>query len=309
MKSPLSLHQDRIPSPGSTLLLVLWALMLLSAAVLAWATFVRQGIDRASDANFAMEARALAHSGIAVALHPAVTGTSPLLYGNFENGRSFHATIKSEGGKLNINFLLAGENPARLMLLKEYLRTHRLSFQERETFVDCVLDWVDPDDNRRLNGAEKDGNYQPANRPFLSLEELRLVRGTGPLFDRHPNCLDDFTMLSSGPIDLESVTVELLAMIPGIGQQRAAKFVQLRQGRDGIDGTKDDHHFRDLNEALSYLGVSTQQAAQLGGLLAFKDPIVRITSVGTAGKVSRQVEVIARKVPGTNPQIIQWTAK
>ena len=289
--------------------MALWALFLLSAIVFAWASFVKEGIDRAADTNFAMEARALSHSGVAVALHPAVTGTSPMLDAQFPNDRSFHVTIKGEGGKLNLNYLLTGENPVRLMLLKEYFRMAGLSFQEREIIVDCLLDWVDPDNMRRLNGAEADTNYHPANRPFLTLDEVRQVEGTKPMFDRRPNWLDDFTLLSSGPIDLESVTTDILAIVPGIGQQRAARFVQVRQGRDGQDHTKDDHIFRDINEAYSYLGLSQQQAAQIGGLLAFKDPIVRITSVGSVGKVSRQVEVIASKVAGQNSQIIQWTEK
>ena len=301
----------RVPQKhsGSTLMLALWALLLLSAVVFAWASMIKHGIDRAADANFALEARAMAHSGVAVALHPAVTGTSPMLNAQFPNERGFHATIKSEGGRLNLNYLLTGENPVRILLLKEYLRTHGLSFQEREILVDCVLDWVDPDDIRRLNGAEAEGNYHPANHPFTSLDELKLVQGTQPLFDHYPGWRDDFTMMSTGPLDLETVSADILALLPGIGQQRAARFVQIRQGRDGEDGTKDDHIFRDLGEAMSYLGVSQQQAAQLGGLLAFKDPIVRITSVGFAGKTEKRVEVIARKIPGANPQIIQWTEK
>ena len=291
------------------LLLALWALFLLSAVVFAWAAFIKGGIDRAADANFAMEARALAHSGVAVALDPVITGTSPMLDAQFPNERSFHVTLKGEGGKMNLNFLLAGEDPTRIMLLKEYLRLHRLSFQEREILVDCLLDWVDADDQRRLNGAESEPNYHPANHPLISLEDLRMVRGTQPLFDRHPNWQDDFTLMSSGPLDLDSVSAEILGLVPGIGQQRAGRFVQIRQGRDGKDGTKDDHIFRDINEAFSYLGISAQQAAQVGGLLAFKDPIVRITSIGSAGKISKQVEVVARKMPGQNPQIIQWTEK
>jgi len=299
----------RARSKGSTMLLALWALLLISAVVLAWSAFIRRGLDRAMEQNFACEARALAHSGVAVALHPAVTGTSPLLHAQFGNERSFNVKIKSEGGRLNLNFLLAGEDPVRLMVLKEYLRQHGLSFQEREVFMDCLLDWVDADNNRRLNGAEAEENYHPPNRPLLSLDELRLVRGTQPLFDHHPDCLDDFTLMSSGPLDLETVSAATLAFVPGLGDQRAGRFVQIRQGKDGVDGTKDDHVFRDINEALSYLGISPQQAGQLGGILGFKDPIVRITSVGTAGKVDRQVEVVARKVPGSNPQIIQWTEK
>ena len=305
MRSPLFPRS----SSGSTLLLALWALLLLSAAVFAWSDLVRQQIERGSDRNFELNALAVAHSGVAIALDPVITGTSPMLDGNLGYERSYHVTLKSEGDKLNLNYLLAGEDPNRLWLLKEYLRSHGLTYQERETLVDCLLDWVDADDQRHLNGQENENDYHPANRPFLSLDEVKQVRGTAPLFAKHPTWQDDFTLMSTGPLDLEVVSSERLALLPGIGMERAARFVQVRQGRDQIDGTPDDRIFRDANEAMSYLGFTPQQAQSLSGLIGFKDPIVRIVSIGHAGKVNRQVEVIARKVPGSNAQIIQWTEK
>ena len=58
-------------SRGSALILSLWALLLLSAAVFAWVKLIEQDIAVSGDANSALDARALAESGVAIALAPA----------------------------------------------------------------------------------------------------------------------------------------------------------------------------------------------------------------------------------------------
>ncbi|MBF0228204.1 MAG: general secretion pathway protein GspK [Desulfamplus sp.] len=54
--------------------------------------------------------------------------------------------------------------------------------KEAEIFADAILDWLDPDDLVRLNGAESEyynNNYppcDPANAPFKSISEIFLVK-------------------------------------------------------------------------------------------------------------------------------------
>ncbi len=293
---------------ASTLLLALWALLLLSAVIFAWAKWIDHGINIARDANLASEARALAHSGVAVALHPNVSRFSPVLQATPSTDRSYDVTIEGEGGKLNLNFLLANEDPTRLGILKQYLALRGLRLDEREKFVDCLLDWSDGDSVHRLNGAEEEADYKPSNRPMTSLDEVPLVRGSAPLL-AYEGWRDDLTLNSTGPLDLEAAPPELIALIPGIGEQRADQFVRYRRGPDGKDGTQDDGVFSNINEVLSHLGISQQQYQQISGYISFRDSTVRIRSIGTAGNVHRQVDVIARKVEGNPPQILLWTEK
>ncbi len=293
---------------GSTLLLALWALFLLSAAVLAWARWIDGGLDELLDANLGLEARALAHSGVTIALHPQATRRTPALSAQPGPERAYEATIEGEGGKLNLNYLLQGENPERLGILRQYLALRGLSFDEQELLVDCLLDWMDADSLRRTHGAEEEAGYKPTNRPITSLDELPLVRGSAPLV-AHPGWREDLTLLSNGPLDLESAPAELIALIPGIGEARAEAFVRLRQGQDGEDGTDDDRIFNDLNEAAAAMGLGSEQLAAISSHISFRDPTVRIHSVGTAGKVRREVDVVARKVQGGNAQILLWTEK
>lgn len=298
MKRPASLQS------GSTLMLALWALFLLSAVVFAWVQWVDRGIDGLSEANRGMEARAMAHSGLAVALHPDIAPNSPHLEARFEGGRAYRVQIKSEGGRVNLNYLLSGSDPARLAYLKQFLTSRGLTFQEREVLVDCLLDWVSPRGGaRRLHGMPESPGYRPPHRPLQSLDELPLVAGSAPLVSR-PDWKQDFTLFSSGPFDLECVPAGLLALVPGIGEQRAAQFVKTREARERKGVTPDGRAFKNRAEALSFLGLSPQQASELAPFLGFRDPVLCIQSNGDSGRVNRRVEVIARKVPGANAQIL-----
>lgn len=289
------------------LMLAVWALLLISAVVFAWVKVIDHGIDAVSRANRGMEARALAHSGLAVALHPGVEKNSPHLTASLGRDRAYRVSIESEGARLNLNYLLAGGDPAKLQLLKQYLALRGLTFQQREVFLDCLLDWVSPRGGmRRLNGAPEGPDYHPPHRPLQSLEELPLIKGSGPLVAQ-PDWKDDLTLYSMGPLDLESVPADLLALVPGIGEQRAQQFVKTRLERERDSRNKGGAAFKNVAEALNFLGLSQQQFSSLSGYLGFHDPVVRIQSKGQAGKVIRQVDVIVRKVPGANTQILLWT--
>jgi len=294
---------------GSTLMLALWALIVISAVVFAWVRVIDSGIDDVRTANRGMEARAMAHSGLAVAMHPGVSIISPHLNATFDRGRSYHVTIKSEGGRLNLNYLLAGNDPAKIQFLKQLLALRGFNFQEREVFVDCLLDWVSPGGGvRRLNGAPEGPDYQPPHRPLQSLDEIPLIKGSLPLVSK-PGWKDEFTLFSTGPLDLESVSADMLGLVPGIGEQRAQRFVKIREERSSPKESKDGYPFKNLAEALSFLGLSQEQFSQLTGFLGFRDPVQHIKSVGESEKVIRQVDAIVRKVPGANTQILLWTEK
>ena len=292
---------------GSTLMLALWALILLSAILFAWIEREDRSIDGVREANRGLEARAMAHSGLAVGLHPDIAFNSPNLDNHFDRDRSYHVTIHSEGGRLNLNYMLAGGDPAHLKFLKDYLAARGLKFQERETFVDCLLDWTGPGGGtRRLNGVSESPDYHPPHRALQSVDEIALVNGSAPLVAQ-AHWKDDLTIFSSGPLDLESVSAELLSLIPGLSPQRVQQFVNTREEREAKGVNPDGHAFKDVAEALSYLGLSQEQFSQLSGFLGFRDPILRIRSVGEAGQSSHQVDVVVKKAQGSKPQVLLWS--
>lgn len=289
---------------GAALLLVMWALVVLTFAVFTWAAMLQGELQLHSEINRDVEARAMAHSGLAVALHPLVTQKSPLLEEEVAPGMGYKVTIVSEGGRLNINWLLRGEEQRKLTMLKQWLEERGLNYQEREAFVDSLLDYVDADDVHRLNGVEESSTYHAANRELTSVDEIALVANTAPLTSQ-PGWKDDLTIDSQGPIDLLAASADILRLLPGIGESRIASFVSYRQGKDGIDGTIDDPVFQNLKDIQNFLMLTDAQFKEIGGLVAQKDPTMHIISEGHAGNAYRQLEVVVRKAAG-NPQILSW---
>ncbi len=87
--------------------------------------------------------------------------------------------IMSEAGKININTISE-------TTLRKVIGNLGLEAEKRDVVVDSILDWRDPDDFVRVNGAESD-YYQSLKEPYRSknanldsIEELLLVRGVTP---------------------------------------------------------------------------------------------------------------------------------
>lgn len=297
--------KNRCKSSGSALIVSLWALLLLSAAIFAWAQFLGQRIDLQAEKNRGLQARAAGLSGVTVALHPLIGPGSALLEDKRGADDGYRVIMKGEAGKLNLNWLLAQERPERLELLRQYLSGMGLNFQQCQRLVDCMLDWVDPDSNHHLNGAEKTPNYSPANRPFLSLEEVERVQGAAPLVSK-PGWKEGFTLWSRGPLDLRYADLAAIASLPRVGERRALNFLQYRRGPDKRDFTKDDPKFQGgLPEMLSFLGVPHGAKGGLGDLVTAGEPIFSIVSIGYSGKVQRRFEVVAVKGNGQT-NILLW---
>ncbi len=290
---------------ASSLLLVLWALLLLSAAVFGFAKWMQQDMQLHAEANRDLEARAMAHSGMAFALIPQVTKLTPGLEEEFQGELGYSVRIVSESGRLNIRWLLEGESREKLDILNKWLERRGLGYNERQVFIDCLLDWVDGDNAHRLNGVEDDGDYHPPNRMLQSVEELAQVRGCEPLTDTE-GWREALTIYGGGPIDLAAADLETLRLLPGgIQETRLQAFVTFRRGRDGLDGTKDDAPFKNLKEIFRQLAVTGEGEKQLTGLVGFNDPTMRITSEGHSADAYRQVEAVVVK-SGGKPTILSW---
>ena len=290
---------------GAALLIALWAIIVLTSAVLLWAGYIRQTIAVSGQNLNEIEARAMAHSGIALAMHPLTSKETPALAMEEGNDPGFRVRMVSEGAKLNINFLFQGEDSRKLDLFKRWLESRGIDFQARERMVDCILDWLDADNIKRTNGEEDGPNYHPPNRgQFLSVEELAEVAGTEPLTSQ-PGWKDDLTVYSQGPIDLTSADKNILRLLPGIGDLGIDSFLQWRRGGDGLDGTLDDPVIQKLETVQGFLGLNKTQWQQLGGLIMLRDNTWQIISEGWSGNVVRQVTVTVVK-GSQNPQIKNW---
>jgi len=288
---------------GAALMLALWALILLSAMVIAWALDIDSRLTLSGNASRLVEAEAMASSGAEVALSPTVEAGSSALHGSLGRNQTYEARITGEGGRLNLNWIVSGENAQRLDLLRRYLEVKGVDINERDRMIDCLLDYIDPDDLPRLNGAESEPGYQPKNSLLQRIDELKLVKGWEK-FTAQANWDADFTLYSTGPVDLTSASRDVLLSLPGFNEQIADRFLEYRRGADQIDGTDDDPVFDSLDQVRLALGFTPEQFAQLSALVGFKDQVVRVVSVGKSGDAQRTVEMIIRKT--AQPQMIRW---
>ncbi len=285
--------------------MAMWAIIVLTSAVLVWAAYIRQTINVAGENLNDMEARAMAHSALAIAMHPLVGKETPALGVAEQNDPGFSVRLLSEGAKLNLNFIFQGEDPRKLDMFRRWLENRGIEYQARNRMIDCILDWLDADNVQRTNGQEDGSNYHPPNRgQFLTVEELAEVAGTEPL-TLQPGWKNELTVFSQGPVDLTAADANILRLLPGVGDLAIDRYLQWRRGGDGIDGTIDDPVIQKLETVQGFLGLNKTQWQSLGGLIMLRDNTWQIVAEGWSGKVVRQVAVVVRK-GSQNPQILNW---
>jgi hypothetical protein len=141
--------------------------------------------------------------------------------------------------------------------------------------VAAIQDWVDTDDDAHIGGAES-SYYQTLAPPYLAkngpiddVTELMLVKGITPEmfwgsdspnvpppppsanpFANNSGILSNavglvklFTPISSGYLNLNTASPEVMQLLPGFDANMAQSIIQQRAGPDGIDGTEDDTPF------------------------------------------------------------------
>lgn len=306
MKSATAFPRQR----GSSLVAVIWLIAILAMASIAAIRVVSFDVDLATSQIHGFRARQLAEMGIAVAANPAVKRTDPLLkQGSEESGEGFEARIISEGEKFNINAIVLRQDE---QLLKSIFVDWGLELEEAQMMVDGLIDWVDPNDEVGLNGAEvdwylKEGRLnQPFNRPFYTLEEVRLVRGMDYVEALKPDWRNWFTIWSSGALDLNEAPAELIAAAAEVSVEEAAVIPETVRGPDGIRDTEDDAPFQSVEQALALLGVDGSLRPEVLARMTVNDTTTRLESIGSVAGARRKITVIVRNRTG-RPAVLERT--
>src|SRR6478609_694381 len=290
---------------AAAILLALWALFLLAAMVISWALDINSRLTISSSANRVLEAEAMACSGAEVAMHWAVKPGSDVLRGTFPGNQSYQARITGEGGRLNLKLLTQaivaqGDNSPYRELLRRYLEVKGVDLNERDEMIDTLLDWIDPDNLVRLNGAEDDEGYKPPNMPLKTIDELKRVRGWEE-FTSRPDWDKDFTVDSMGQqpqnpqIDVNWASRDVLLALPGLSEGMVDRFMAMRRGQDDLEGTDDDYLFTNPGDVQIALGLRQDQFIQLSPLITTTSPVIRVESVGKSASVTRTVRMVIFK--------------
>jgi len=304
-------HPVRFQKPrGAALMAVLWLIAILAMACMTTLRVISFDMEIATAKVHGSRARQIAEMGIAIGSNPAVKRSDPILRQlNEETGEGFEARVVSEGGRFNINsILMQGDKE----LLTSMFVNWGLDVAVAQGVVDSLIDWTDADDDEQMKGAEKKfyegiGRInQPFNHPFYDLSEMGLVRGMELVEAVRPDWRNWFTVWSSGGLDLNEASPELIAAAAEIPPEQAEIIPETVAGMDGIKDTSDDVPFQNASAALDLLGIDPQGRPDLSRRFTTNDSTTRVESIGYAEGVKRKISIIIRNRTG-KPALLERT--
>ena len=223
--------------------------------------------------------------------------------------------VMNEEGKININLVSEAG-------LRRIMKNIGLEVEARDIVVDSIMDWRDPDDFYRINGAENDyyrslpEPYDCKNGLLDAIEELLLVRGVTPdLFHgrrgsktegekiERVGLKDVFSLYSSGEqIDINSATAPALRIALGIPGEVSRLIVKAREEK-GFDHQLD--LLQRVPELAPFIG-------EITGLILYRSRSAYYTIESRAsyleGKSKRGIKGIVRidTREKRGYKIIQW---
>jgi general secretion pathway protein K len=314
---------DRQPG-GSALLLVLFAIILLSGLITATVAFVSNDVDEYGALNKEFRARQLAESGLAFGIDPEVKNQDrALLDQQMPDQGRFHVLISSESTKLNINFILQS---GRDDLLTKLFVGWGVSPKAADAAVAGFHSYLSkPLTNQPAAGnantiqtAAQSGPQNGAQTApqaalqtatqFSAVAEMSLVREFGPVMRKHPDWANFFTIWGDGKIDVNMADAATIALFTGVSAATADKFVKYRWGFDGKPYTLDDRVYNSMDEVRAGLGMSAEQFQLVQDFLSLTSAVDRIESTGIIAGYEKQIVVVTSR--DTLPIIyLSWQEK
>ena len=212
------------------------------------------------------------------------------------------------------------------------------------TIVGSILDWIDPNDDLHIEGAENsyyeslDPPYEAKNGPMDDITELLFVRGVTPeIFwgsnsSNHPparfqerlnrfgpavqqpvataGLVDLFSPLSVGRLNINTASATTLQLIPGVDQLIADAIVGAREGED--DGTGQTGPFRSLDPRYLWSrvpGISLEAARQIQRFGDIRSRTFQIDVHASIGNYQRDFVAVVGRVNQRDVQILSFSWK
>ena len=232
---------------GFALITVLWAVLIL-ATIAASIMATGRTESRLSRTHLDMaELDAVADAAINIAIlhlldptaevRPPADGTPVTV--EFA-GQRVVVTVLDESGKVDLNM-------ADAELLRRLLVAAGVGTDAAQPLVDKILDWREPGEGKRLNGAKaQEYNaagilYGPRGAPFESIEELQLVLGITP--ELYARLAPSLTVYSQTPwVDPAFAPKDVLTALAGMGGEPVST-VLAERGTGNTGGVMVGHAF------------------------------------------------------------------
>lgn len=311
---------------GVALVIVLWAVSLISVAMIGLAGLLQRQLGQEVAALQNARALLVAESGVQMALNPQLfpadmEAASRELSARLQEGwrgprggvefrfivdkyaeGGADAGLTGEEGKMNLNALLLGDRNEARRILTNLFSGWEVNATTSSMVIDALLDWTDADDmttgtDEVTEDYARIGKSGPRNGPFLRIEEVEQVRGWPELVKEAregPRGVDwrkKFTIFgSTGQLSLMTADEDVIEAWLDLRPGTAANFMRARLGPDLIPGTQDDV----VNLAL----LPATAATATNRISTGWGDLWRVTSTGSVGGVKRTlVALISRNPP------------
>lgn len=285
---------------GIAIVVVLWALVLLSVLVASFTFTTRTEVNVARNLVDNAQAEALADAGVYRAIFGLIGPSDAeklradgTLYAFRLGDGEVRFAITDEGGKIDLNtaspqllqrlFIAAGADPGRVAAL-----------------ADAVVDFRDADDLRRLDGAE-DPEYAMAglshdakDAPFNTVDELRQVLGMDPaLVTNVLPALTVFSRLKSPRVESAPPLVRAAIMGEVLSEQAPEAEPAQEPGAEG--GTEA------LDETLAVIREGSDTFGSRANVLS-----IHAEGRNATGAIFARVAVVAISRPKGNFVLYDW---
>ena len=220
---------------GVALVLALWLTVLLTVLATTFAFSMRNEALAARNAVSSAQARAIADGAIERMAFELSRPRLPdswiadgLPHSWADGEASVTASAVDEGARIDLN-------AAPDALLRSLLMVvGGVDDPTAAMLVDRIVDWRDPDDLKRPNGAEEadyraaGSKYRPSNAPFEAVSDLTRVLGmTTEIYERLAPTL---TVFSRQPgVNSQTATRTVLLALPGVTVEQVDAYLQQRK--------------------------------------------------------------------------------
>jgi len=190
--------------------------------------------------------------------------------------------------------------------------------------IDSFLDWIDKDEEPRIDGAETEDYYTTLETPYLAkngpldtVGELRYVKAFIPAiiyggvietgFEdeepvRTPGIQHLLTIHGDGKVNINAASREVLMTLPGIDELAANDIIDQREGWTGESGVREESSFDSVDDLMARVwGLEPS----LREYVSTDSKIYRVTSVGNVHGVQRRVWATV-EYSGDKQRILTW---
>lgn len=225
------------------------------------------------------------------------------------------------------------------IILQRALEMMGVDATEVTTITESYLDWVDPDNNKRINGAESDfyarlnpaAPYVAKNGPMDDISEFLLINGMTPeiyfgagsggpvpALDSSRSSMatvsaglrDLFTTISAAgmAVNINTASADVLQLIPGMDATLARAIIDTRAGPDHVDGTEDDLPFEQRGDLAAVPGLTPELLNVMSQFLVLQSSVFQATVEARIGAYVRMYEALLQRRNAQDVTILYFRA-